>query len=172
MRLYRKEEGYTLIELVIVLAVIAIFSTVVGSVVLTAVNATRKITGVNELQRLAQTVEEQVEQALVSVDQAIGYEEQNGAVTVVLQHKNWEEMLIWDSKTKQLQYRKEQDGAIVVPTQCIAEHISNFSMDISDVVSNHIVHVQIEVEKMGKHYELKQSIYIRNKVSIMEEVQS
>ncbi len=186
------EKGFTLIELVIVIGIIAVFSGVIFQVIATTSTMMRNTSATTKRQMEIQEIENKLEALLLKTNKKIYYaygnadgilgeikegetkdenkslylmsqEEENSAKEETL------DVITWDQKEKILVYEQMKlfNGQVINRTkETLAFHVIQFQIDLSGI-EDHLVSFRIKIEKSGKQSEAKKSIYLRN--SVMKE---
>ena len=183
------EKGFTLIELVIVIGIIAVFSGVIFQVIATTSTMMRNTSATTKRQMEIQEIENKLEALLLKTNKKIYYaygnadgilgeikegetkdenkslylmsqEEENSAKEETL------DVITWDQKEKILVYEQMKlfNGQVINRTkETLAFHVIQFQIDLSGI-EDHLVSFRIKIEKSGKQSEAKKSIYLRNLV--------
>ena len=178
------EKGFTLIELVIVIGIIAVFSGVIFQVIATTSAMMRNTSATTKRQMEIQEIENKLETLLLKTNKKIYYaygnadgilgeikdedkslylvsqEEENSAKEETL------DVITWDQKGKTLIYEqiKLLNGQVINRIkETLAFHVIQFQIDLSGM-EDHLVYFYVKIEKSGKQSEAKKSIYLRNSV--------
>lgn len=183
------EKGFTLIELVIVIGIIAVFSGVIFQVIATTSAMMRNTSATTKRQMEIQEIENKLEALLLKTNKKIYYaygsadgilgeikegeikdedkslylvsqEEENSAKEEIL------DVITWDQKGKTLIYEqiKLLNGQVINRIkETLAFHVIQFQIDLSGM-EDHLVYFYVKIEKSGKQSEAKKSIYLRNSV--------
>ena len=199
MRCGRKRQklnnrGLTLIEMVIAIAIIGIFSTVVMTFITSGANFYRKTSITTKLQSDMQTTLERIENAIMDTNKSIAYTYSNGGSAIendINQPVTAEKEVVctstdlsvsakegdclltifqW-SPSEQILYYNEgfiKDGKKSVNTASravLTENVSGFQADISKVKSEGIVLFRLTLKKGDKEISQLYTVTLRNKVS-------
>lgn len=199
MRCGRKRQklnnrGLTLIEMVIAIAIIGIFSTVVMTFITSGANFYRKTSITTKLQSDMQTTLERIENAIMDTNKSIAYTYSNGGSAIendINQPVTAEKEVVctstdlsvsakegdclltifqW-SPSEQILYYNEgfiKDGKKSVSTASravLTENVSGFQADISKVKSEGIVLFRLTLKNGDKEISQLYTVTLRNKVS-------
>lgn len=199
MRCGRKRQklnnrGLTLIEMVIAIAIIGIFSTVVMTFITSGANFYRKTSITTKLQSDMQTTLERIENAIMDTNKSIAYTYSNGGSAIendINQPVTAEKEIVctstdlsvsakegdclltifqW-SPSEQILYYNEgfiKDGKKSVSTASravLAENVSGFQVDISKAKSEGIVLFRLTLKNGDKEISQLYTVTLRNKVS-------
>ena len=199
MRCGRKRQklnnrGLTLIEMVIAIAIIGIFSTVVMTFITSGANFYRKTSITTKLQSDMQTTLERIENAIMDTNKSIAYTYSNGGSAIendINQPVTAEKEVVctstdlsvsakegdclltifqW-SPSEQILYYNEgfiKDGKKSVNTASravLTENVSGFQADISKAKSEGIVLFRLTLKKGDKEISQLYTVTLRNKVS-------
>lgn len=199
MRCGRKRQklnnrGLTLIEMVIAVAIIGIFSTVVMTFITSGANFYRKTSITTKLQSDMQTTLERIENAIMDTNKSIAYTYSNGGSAIendINQPVTAEKEVVctstdlsvsakegdclltifqW-SPSEQILYYNEgfiKDGKKSVSTASravLTENVSGFQVDISKAKSEGIVLFRLTLKNGDKEISQLYTVTLRNKVS-------
>lgn len=199
MRCGRKRQklnnrGLTLIEMVIAIAIIGIFSTVVMTFITSGANFYRKTSITTKLQSDMQTTLERIENAIMDTNKSIAYTYSNGGSAIendINQPVTAEKEVVctstdlsvsakegdclltifqW-SPSEQILYYNEgfiKDGKKSVSTASravLTENVSGFQVDISKAKSEGIVLFRLTLKNEDKEISQLYTVTLRNKVS-------
>ena len=199
MRCGRKRQklnnrGLTLIEMVIAIAIIGIFSTVVMTFITSGTNFYRKTSITTKLQSDMQTTLERIENAIMDTNKSIAYTYSNGGSAIendINQPVTAEKEVVctstdlsvsakegdclltifqW-SPSEQILYYNEgfiKDGKKSVSTASravLTENVSGFQVDISKAKSEGIVLFRLTLKNGDKEISQLYTVTLRNKVS-------
>lgn len=199
MRCGRKRQklnnrGLTLIEMVIAIAIIGIFSTVVMTFITSGANFYRKTSITTKLQSDMQTTLERIENAIMDTNKSIAYTYSNGGSAIendINQPVTAEKEVVctstdlsvsakegdclltifqW-SPSEQILYYNEgfiKDGKKSVSTASravLTENVSGFQVDISKAKSEGIVLFRLTLKNGDKEISQLYTVTLRNKVS-------
>lgn len=183
MRADRKKlkdnRGFTLVEMIVTVAITAIFS----AVVLTAVTADsrlyRSVSGTARVQMDTQQLSDALETWIVNANRSIYYESGEKTLLLCSQQKNADgtssrivDILKWDQKEESLYYSQKQLGTdnsetILTEPSVYADGIKEFRVDVSEAVSGGIVRFYLTTEEQGKEIRTQHTVNLRNPVKIM-----
>lgn len=188
------DRGLTLIEMVIAIAIIGIFSTVVMTFITSGANFYRKTSNTTKLQSDMQTTLERIENAIMDTNKSIAYTYSNGGSAIendINQPVTAEKEVVctstdlsvsakegdclltifqW-SPSEQILYYNEgfiKDGKKSVSTASravLAENVSGFQVDISKAKSEGIVLFRLTLKNGDKEISQLYTVTLRNKVS-------
>ena len=199
MRCGRKRQklnnrGLTLIEMVIAIAIIGIFSTVVMTFITSGANFYRKTSITTKLQSDMQTTLERIENTIMDTNKSIAYTYSNGGSAIendINQPVTAEKEVVctstdlsvsakerdclltifqW-SPSEQILYYNEgfiKDGKKSVNTASravLTENVSGFQVDISKAKSEGIVLFRLTLKNGDKEISQLYTVTLRNKVS-------
>lgn len=183
------EKGFTLIEFVIVIGIIAVFSGVIFQVIATTSTVMRNTSATTKRQMEIQEIENKLESLLLKTNKKIYYaygnadkilgeieegEIKNEDKSLYLMSEeegnsvNEEtlDVITWEQKQKALVYEQVKlvNGQVSERIkETLAVHVIQFQIDLSGI-EDHLVCFRVKIEKSGKQSEAKQSIYLRNSV--------
>lgn len=186
----KDEKGFTVVELIITVAVIAIFSTIIVSVVSTTSHMMSVTSNTTSIQTSVQQVTDDIKEKVMEVNGGIYYaygkmfsigtevtdrnDMNRGDVrekTLYLESKtdsgNDLEMITWDPATKQLLYQK-----VIAPyvtqgkIEVLAKEVSDFRVDISKADTEQYITFQVTIMRNEKQYSMSQIVSLRNAVEI------
>ena len=186
-------KGLTLIEMVVAIAIIGIFSTVVMTFITSGANFYRKVSITTKLQSDMQTTLESIENAIMDTNVKIIYtsggtsiENDIGSTAEVKKKlilertdpaadEDSKEYLLtifeWEPSEQKLYYNSGNDsnGAITESTTAkavLAENVSGFQVDISKAKSEGIVLFRLTLKKGDREISQLYTVTLRNKVEI------
>lgn len=183
------EKGFTLIELVIVIGIIAVFSGVIFQVIATTSTMMRNTSATTKRQMEIQEIENKLENLLLQTNKKIYYAYGNadGILGEIEEGETKKEkkslylisqdeensvreetldVITWNQKEKTLIYEqvKLSNNQVMKRVQeTLAFNVIQFQIDLSDI-EDHLVYFHVKIEKSGKQSEAKKSIYLRNSV--------
>ncbi len=186
----KDEKGFTVVELIITVAVIAIFSTIIVSVVSTTSHMMSVTSNTTSIQTSVQQVTDDMKEKVMEVNGAIYYaygkmfsigtevtdrnDMNRGDVrekTLYLESKtdsgNDLEMITWDPATKQLLYQKVTAPYVTQgKIEVLAKEVSDFRVDISKADTEQYITFQVTIMRNEKQYSMSQIVSLRNAVEI------
>lgn len=184
-------KGLTLIEMVIAIAIIGIFSTVVMTFITSGANFYRKVSLTTKLQSDMQTTLERIENLLLDTNVKMAYtsggtsinsdinstaaadkkltlEQTNRADETSPQHPVT--VIEWQPSDQKLYYNEGTitDGKLEIKQTTravLTENVSGFQVDISKAKSEGIVLFRLTLKKGDKEISQLYTVTLRNKVS-------
>lgn len=186
----KDEKGFTVVELIITVAVIAIFSTIIVSVVSTTSHMMSVTSNTTSIQTSVQQVTDDIKEKVMEVNGAIYYaygkmfsigtevtdrnDMNRGDVrekTLYLESKtdsgNDLEMITWDPATKQLLYQKVTAPYVTQgKIEVLVKEVSDFRVDISKADTEQYITFQVTIMRNEKQYSMSQIVSLRNAVEI------
>ena len=184
-------KGLTLIEMVIAIAIIGIFSTVVMTFITSGANFYRKVSLTTKLQSDMQTTLERIENLLLdtnvkmtytsgstsinsdinstaAADKKLTLEQTNRADETSPQHPVT--VIEWQPSDQKLYYNEGTitDGKLEIKQTTravLTENVSGFQVDISKAKSEGIVLFRLTLKKGDKEISQLYTVTLRNKVS-------
>ena len=187
----KDEKGLSLIELVITIAIIAIFSATVLAVISTTSTMMKTTSTVATIQNVSQETADQLKEFIMETNESIYYgygtfdhpgeAVENGSdlaasgdreKSLYLQKKqggtSYIETITWNPTDQQLLYKKNgvSGGTSTSQMEILASNVSDFRVDISNVESKQYVQVYITIQKNERSNTVRQTISLRNKVKI------
>lgn len=181
LRFHKKksdQRGLTLIEMVITIAIIGIFMTVVATFITSSSNMYRKVSTTAKLQSDMQTTVESIQNLLLDTDFNMIYKvngqsaENDLDSTEATDRKlelystnedtqTVEDELTYNSSEKKLYYRRWENGK---STEVLAEHVKNFTVDISAAKTDREVRFRLTLEDGGKELSQLCTVTLRNQL--------
>ena len=184
-------KGLTLIEMVVAIAIIGIFSTVVMTFITSGANFYRKVSLTTKLQSDMQTTLESIENLILDTNVKITYRSGQASISndlgntasvnkeLMLERTNEEDpdserhpvmQITWLASEQKLYYNEGtmSNGSLEIKkTQqaVMAENVSSFQMDISKAQSQGIVVFRLTLEKGDRKISQLYTVTLRNKVS-------
>ena len=184
-------KGLTLIEMVVAIAIIGIFSTVVMTFITSGANFYRKVSLTTKLQSDMQTTLESIENLILDTNVKITYRSGQASISndlgntasvnkeLMLERMNEEDpdserypvtQITWLASEQKLYYNEGtmSNGSLEIKkTQqaVMAENVSSFQMDISKAQSQGIVVFRLTLEKGDRKISQLYTVTLRNKVS-------
>ena len=193
----QKNGGFTLVEMIVTVAITAIFSAVVLIAVTAGARLYRNVSGSTRVQMDTQELADGMENLIVNASESIYYAYGSGSApgsaisndidgstagdrTLLLcsRQKNRSgagirvvEVLDWKESEQTLYYSRQQITATGTSTlsepSVYAEGVREFHMDVSRVDSDGIVRFQLVTENLGKKIRTLQTVDLRNPVKVM-----
>lgn len=168
----KNNKGFSLVELLITIAILSIVLTTVTSVMLTGSKQFTKGNADANMQNQAQLVVNQIEDMIIDTNGGVDYVDNTterelvlyNAVTVSGTTSYFKEVIKWEGTDKKLSYSKwnvvydttsnsyVEDGAAIYADQLLAEDISDFKIDLSDTKKDR--------DKDGNEIDIVQSVQI------------
>lgn len=183
MRADRKKlkdnRGFTLVEMIVTVAITAIFSAVVLTAVTAGSRLYRSVSGTARVQMDTQQISDALETWIVNANRSIYYESGEKTLLLCSQQKNADgtssrivDTLKWDQKEEALYYSQKQLGTdnretILTEPSVYADGIKEFRVDVSEAVSGRIVRFYLTTEEQGKEIRTQHTVNLRNPVKIM-----
>ena len=184
-------KGLTLIEMVVAIAIIGIFSTVVMTFITSGANFYRKVSLTTKLQSDMQTTLESIENLILDTNVKITYKSGGAAIDsdlgsaasvdkeLTLERTNEEQpesqkhpvtQITWSASNQKLYYNEGtmDNGKLdikITQQAVMTENVSGFQMDISKAQSQGIVVFRLTLEKGDRKISQLYTVTLRNKVS-------
>lgn len=172
------QRGLTLIEMVITIAIIGIFVTVVATFITSGSNMYRKVSTTAKLQTDMQTTVESIQNLLLDTDLNMIYtvngqtaendldSTQSTDRKLELYSTNEdtqtvEDDLTYNSSEQKLYYHRWGAGK---KTELLAEHVKNFTVDISGAKTEREVRFRLTMEDGGKELSQLCTVTLRNQL--------
>ena len=183
----KNNKGYTLLEMIVVVAIIAIFSATLFGIISTTSSMMKRTSGNTTVQMTAQRVSEQIDNRLLKANKNIyaaygnsqrivseiesGEKKEEKSFYITYTENNddtqvWLDIITWNPDTKTITYEKKNQGGSVIAKEELATGVTWFHMDISQIEPKGMVSYDFTIEKNGVDFSLSQNIYIRNKVTV------
>lgn len=175
--------GYTLIELLITMAVMSIAATAIFQLVVVASRHYQDETQEVQVQQEAQLSVNQLQDILIDATEGIAYSI-NGtnvlsdagapatidAKAITIYNESTYYVIEWDPMSRELAYSEysiADDGTetAVITDALMAEYVEDFVVDLSDTTKNNCVRLDILFNNT-KEYRVTQNVTIRNKVMV------
>lgn len=161
----KNRKGFSLVELVVAIAILSIVGTAVIGFCMAGTNSFKKVSNDVDLQYEAQLVVNQLENLLVDSD--YGYNYQNDTLSIFNQNDSYE--VIWDRTTNQLNLKKyyiSDSNISEGPTDLMAENITSFSAVVKsdNNSSKQYMDVSLTLTRDGNSYSMSKSVTLRNQV--------
>ena len=156
MRKYSDNKGFSLIELVISIAIIMTISGSIVTFLLAGSNSYSSVITTVDLQQDAQLVMNQISDLVISAEKSVNFD--NDTLEVVNESDDFK--ISWDKNQKTLNYIKKSPGRTIQNPDkfLIAENISDFNVDIN----KNKVKIKIRFENNSKTYAKEETITLRN----------
>lgn len=180
----KNNKGYSLVELMVVVAILGIVSSAVVGLVIACTRSYRNVNQETNLQNEAQVAMNQIENMLIDATNGVSYylgnNENNKVVsddesdgtstkkTLVIYNKEEVLNVIWVSKDKKLYFRKDarsaESGYVTKGEEALmAEYVENFSVSLVNAKKKGVVNVLLSFKTdERKTYDLNQNITMRN----------
>lgn len=171
----RNNQGLTLIEMVITVAIIGIVSAVVLSVVSAGANFYRGISSSTKSQADLQSLMDDVENILMDANTEISLSGGSGGKqTLTIDNKydqSWyTDILEWVPSEKKVYYTRKTIATDPfyksIPRSAIAKNVTEFSVDISGAETDRTVEFSATVNNRGKEDSASRTVHLRNNVKI------
>ena len=144
MRKYSDNKGFSLIELVISIAIIMTISGSIVSFLLAGSNSYSSVITTADLQQDAQLVMNQISDIVISAEKSVNFDTATDTLEVVNETEKYK--ISWDKSKKILNYAEN------------SENISDFMVNIE----NNKVKIRIKFENNSKAYAKEETITLRN----------
>lgn len=172
----RNDQGLTLIEMVITVAIIGIVSVVILSVVSTGANFYRGVSGTTRSQRDLQELIDDVENIIMDANKEISLTGSGGGLVLTVKNKYptsaYTDILEWVPSEKKVYYTRTvyatESVYKKIPRSAICENVTDFSVDISKAETDSTVDFSATVSNRGKEDSGTCTVHLRNKVEITE----
>lgn len=193
----QKNRGFTLVEMIVTVAITAVFSAVVLTAVTAGSRLYRSVSGSTRVQMDTQELTDSMEKLIVNAGESIYYAYGSGTAvgasisndidgsadgdrTLLLcsRQKNRSgasirvvDVLDWKESEQKLYYSRQQIVATGTSTltepSVYAEGVREFHVDVSRVDSDGIVRFQLVTENLGKKIRTLHTVDLRNPVQVM-----
>lgn len=186
-------KGFSLVELIIVIAIVAVVGGMIASFVITSQNNYNQGIAETDLQYEAQLLGNQLQELLIDAKKGVAYKyvsapaegaevetflfddaeiDEADAVTakeLYIYTTDTYCLVKWDGVDKKVyytEYSTAEGNPVIAGPELLAEFVSDFSVDISDVASNGTVRYQLGFTKevSGREYTTSHKIKMRNSV--------
>lgn len=180
--------GFTLIELIITVAIIAIFSGVLLTFIGTGSNTYRSTSNSAKAQMEAQETADSLEDLIIDANYSIDYRDIDGdsgtgdKVLIICNKSNSGDtgsgdstsagyiydILYWNRTEQKIYYSQNKTGSVSPGTSgsVLAEGITDFQADVSKAASDKIVRFQLGIKRGTKEIKILHSVNLRNTVKI------
>ncbi len=166
----RNNKGYTLVELLVTLAVFAIIMGEIGNMMLNSSKLYRNGTYEVELQTEAQQIVQQMEEFLIDVNHSVSvnYDESVSSDIIMISNNDaiyqFELQMEPDRDYGTLYYNKVSlDGGADVSDVPMAEYVQSISLDMAAYTYD-VVTLNVSMNNGRYGYQASQDIYLRNSV--------
>lgn len=166
MRKYSNNKGFSLIELIVSLAVIMIVGGSIASFLLTGSNSYASVINNTDLQEEAQLVMNQISDIVITAEKAVNFKNADNKLEVFNENEKYE--IVFKNSEKKLYYNKfdRKTGTVkFIPESenvLMAENVSFFEADSTKVESTNKLIVRIVFENKSKTYVKEEIITLRN----------
>ena len=170
------KRGVTLMEMVVSVAIIGIFGAVVAGFVTSGANFYRKSADTVQVQSDMQNTMDTVENQIMNASEGIGYTD-NGDARVLTTNRRtfvatgsmtpYTDVITWKAAEEKLYYaRTSTDSSLAAAESVLAEHVTDFSVDMSQAKSEGVVRFSITINKRGKEETQACTVTLRNGLDI------
>jgi len=165
LRKYSNNKGFSLIELIVALAIALIVGGSIISFLLTGSNSYNFVVTNTDLQEEAQLVMNQISDIVATAEKAVNFDDLTGTLEVFNEKEKYE--IRFDNAEKRLYYKKRDRDITnntfsVVEDVLMAENVSGFWGDMTNVATTSKVSVQINFENKSSAYVKEETISLRN----------
>lgn len=190
-----QNEGFTLVELVVTLAIMAIAGTAITSFILVTQKNYNSKAADTQLQTEAQQLVNQLQDLMIDTARGVSYsyvqELADGSLsgdeylkddseinmgdvvttkTLYIYNVETYYRLDWQPESRQVLYSefRAADDSVIARDEVLAQFVKSFSIDLRDVPQNRTVKYTITIEKggTGKHYTTSHKIKLRNEILV------
>ena len=162
-------KGYTLVELLVSIAIFAVVSIGIVSIMSNSMKAYKSSTLESEVQEEAQIVANQLEELLCDAQGITttteGFKFINKDITSTGIYPTY--VLVYDVATdpnnKTLRLR-EYDGSTLLSDSVLVEHVKDFTLLGWGVNSDNKIHYTLTIDEKGKTFTVSRDIYFRNHI--------
>lgn len=186
MRMKKNNAGFSLIELIVAMAILMIASTAIFELVIVSSRHYQKETLETDLQYEAQLSVNQVQDMLIDATRGVSYRANgsqmiltdadiaSGTVAskeIIIYNADEYFIITWDASLKQLLYSSwkwnDSSGAFqqTADRVLMAEYVADFSADFSQTGENGLVYLRFEFDNK-RQYEVCQNVTLRNRVAV------
>lgn len=167
----KNNKGYTLVELLVTLAVFAIIMAEIGNLIMNSSKLYRNGTYEVELQTEAQQIVQQMEELLIDVNQSVSvnYEPSLSADVITISNNDVTYYFVLDMDHPELGYgtlyynRANVDGSSYALHVPMAEYVQSISLNMENYTSD-VVTLNVSMNNGRYGYQASQDIYLRNRV--------
>ncbi len=186
----QRNKGFTLMELIISIAIMAIVGGMLGGLLYLGTHGFKSVTQEENLQSDAQMIFAQVENYVIDADVSINYavsatEEEAGKavlcddeytdgdiaykqLTIYSRDDNDSskkkiQQVSWKESTNTMYYSLiDGDGEILATDEVLATNVTTFSVDLRETQKGNKVNVELVLKQDGNSYEAEKTIALRN----------
>ena len=174
----RRNGGYSLIELLIAIAIAALIMASVGGALVIASRHYGHNTEETELQNEAQTVMTQIENLIIDNKEDVHYSYNEGSgdtaamsdpaglvaesKKLVLKSGDVENTIEWTANNRTLYYSRVKEGGDV-ETEPLSGIVSDFSCDLTHINDRRMIYISADFQKNDRLYHADNNITLRNK---------
>ena len=168
--------GVTLMEMVVSVAIIGIFAAVVAGFITSGANFYRKSADTVQVQSDMQNTIDTVENQILNASQGITYTD-NGDTRVLTTNRRtivatgdmtpYSDVITWNAFEETLYYeRTSSNSSLRVAQTVLAEHVTDFSVDMSQSKSGGVVRFSLTLNKRGKEETQECTVTLRNSLNV------
>lgn len=175
----KNQKGFTIVEMIVAIAILAVIGTGVTSLLVSGANNYKKQRQDIDLQYEAQLTINQLQDMIISTTKALNFDVNGDSSekTFTISDKSSCYEIVWKKSDNRLYYTKytlSQDASGVVSKTADAsadnvlmtQYIDSFDIDLSDAVSRNVVKFNLNFVKDDKSYHTTHNVTLRNKVLI------
>jgi hypothetical protein len=160
-------KGFSLVEIIIALAIIMVVSGSIISFLLAGSNSYSSVITSTDLQKEAQLVMNQISDIVISADQKVAFVGSTNTLEVTNEDSKYE--ISYNPTEKKLYYKKSNYGISTRTYELqeevpMAENVTSFSADVVKENGVSKVKVKISFENNSKSYTKEEIITLRNEV--------
>ena len=163
------KKGYTLVELLVSIAIFSVVSIGVVSIMSNSMNAYKSSTLETELQEEAQIVSNQLEELLCDAHAISttteGFRFTNTDISSTSTYPYY--VLVYDvsdGNNKKLRLKEYEAGGGLLSDSVIVEHVKDFTLLGWGVNDDNKIHYTLTLDEKGKTFTVSRDIYFRNRV--------
>lgn len=190
----QKNRGFTLVEIIVTVAIIAVFSGVVLTAVTAGARMYRNVSSSTRVQVDAQQLADDMENLIIDANKGVYYAYGRGSAlgtaitddidsgtagdrTLLVcnqcQDENGNtylkvEALDFEEAEETVYYSSWRQGETASERSVYAEGIKSFRVDVSQVVSGHTFRFSLTTEKNGKQINTLHTVNLRNQIKVAE----
>lgn len=178
------KKGFTLIEIVIAMAILAVVGTVITGFIVLSTNSFRAGTVQVDLQYDAQQSSNQIKSVIMGANAGVAMVPSDGTSDPYLLIYNYSEdtsgatptevyeviKLVYDVTDKKIYYGEATFGAIVdidttfTADEMVAQHVESFNVDTSEVTSSGVALLNMRFAAEDGSFDVNTAVTLRNKV--------